>query len=150
MSFADGCVALLGSAINTLVVLLADKGVAACNASISTFAQLQRLFMALCRDVSGVQTLVDSRCTRFMQGARSKSDMPSLGDFIPLLLVTKAVSWPQVRGPLVREVLARNVLWACRHNSALAKLDGQVSTTDRLRDTWDGTKVSAQCPLLRS
>ena len=83
---------------------------------------------------------------------RTKQYCPSLGDFIPLLLVSKAASWPAVRGALIREVLARNVWWACRGGSALlARLDeSSPSTEERLRLTWDATLVSNRLLMTQS
>jgi hypothetical protein len=102
-AFDEGCISLVCAALNTLTVLLADKGVAACFGSVAAYTQLHRLFIALCTEVRGVQELVDERVARFVAGHRSKRDVSSLGDFIPLLLVSRSAGWPAVRGPLVTE-----------------------------------------------
>jgi hypothetical protein len=147
----EGLLRLLCVALNTRSVLLADKGVVQCDASFGVFSQLQRLLMALCSELPLMQRLVEDRVHSFMVSERNreKDSVPSLGEFVPLMLVCKRYSWKQVRPHLVREVLSRNVLWAGRHNVALANNENpSFPAAERLSGFWTATAVSNRLMML--
>lgn len=43
--------------------------------------------------------------------ARTKEELPSLGDFLPLLSITDKVTWQQFAMPYLSETFDRNILW---------------------------------------
>jgi hypothetical protein len=141
---------LLCVALNTRSVLLADKGVMQCDASFGVYSQLQRLFLALTFELPLMSRLVEDRVHSFVVSERNreKDVVASLGEFVPLLLVCKRYSWRQVRPLLVREVLARNVLWAGRHNVSLANNESTLSVEERLKGFWAATVVSNRLMML--
>ncbi len=146
----EGLVRVLCCALNTRSVLLADKGVGNADTSFAVYSQLQRLFLALAAELPYIQRTVEDRVHSFVisERNREKDSTPSLGEFIPLLLVSKRYSWAQVRPMLLREVLARNVLWAGRHNSALANNESAMPASQRCAKFWSGTVVSNRLMML--
>lgn len=148
--FEEAIVRTICAALNTRAVLLADKGVPSSVAAFTVYCQLHRLFIACCEEFPRVQSYVDDAVRRFMRSEqdREKSSCPSLGDFLPLLLVTRVASWPQVKPLFLKEMLARNVLWAARSSPVLANLQATISAEERCRLFWSGTVVSNRLVML--
>ena len=84
--------------MNTMVVLLCDKGVAVCDAALDGFCRIHRLFLACVQLYSDLRATVDDTLKKFArsEAGRSKSRVPSLGNFVPLLTVVE-VSAPSIR-----------------------------------------------------
>ena len=144
----EALIKIITVALNTQTVLLADKGVVAADSAFKTYSQLHRLMLALANELPMFKSICERRVSDFLSN-NHKSSVPSLGEFIPLLLVTSNVSWKRVCGPLVKEVLARNVLWAGRNGGAsLASASSSMGTMERINGFWEATKVSNRLLLL--
>ncbi|KAK9802996.1 hypothetical protein WJX73_007334 [Symbiochloris irregularis] len=72
--------------MNTAVVLLMDKGIAASERALATYCSLHRLFLAIA-DHHSLHSRAANMLTRFMTqpDARLKAQTPNLGWFIPLM-----------------------------------------------------------------
>lgn len=78
--------------LNTMVVLLSDKGVHASDQALEGYATIHRLLQACVEYYPGLRKEVRRRVEQFIDrpGFRVKTKAGSLGDFIPLLAVCDA------------------------------------------------------------
>lgn len=110
--------------MNTMVVLLCDKGVEACDRALDGYFLLWRLLQASVSEY-GLQDEVYKRLLAFRDPAsRTKDKVPSVGDWLPLLAVAGDKSrniLDTLAQPILEETFDRNVLWACRDNAQFAK-----------------------------
>jgi len=120
--------------MNTMAVLLVDRGVAASEKYLEGYAQLHRILLALRRQYPVVRSVVDQRLKTFLRSdsERTKARCPSLGDLLVCLSLSEDVSWTQMAKAYILESLDRNVLWVCRDDPGLAKVtQGDQSRLDR-------------------
>jgi hypothetical protein len=135
--------------MNTMVVLLCDKGVEACDRALDGYFLLWRLLQASVSEY-GLQDEVYKRLLAFRDPAnRTKDKVPSVGDWLPLLAVAGDKSrniLDTLAQPILEETFDRNVLWACRDNPQFAKPEQNVlkqgADMARLQATFTSTKVS--------
>ena len=127
--------------MNTMVVILVDKGVEHAEEALRGYCQLHRLFVALIQYFPNLAQEVRHRLRLFISDpeARSKSECPNLGELLPLLSVCEEVGWLDIVKPLMEESFARSVLWVCRdvpELAAVAKQSGEKITQElqRLRE----------------
>jgi len=89
---------------------------------------------------------INKQAIEFCKSAtnRIKSVVPSLGEFLPLLTVSDAVTWRHVCKPYLEENFDRNALWTIKKYPALANTSDNslAALNDRLWKTWDATQVS--------
>merc|ERR1712048_248163 len=105
---------------------------------------------AACVDAYDLHAEVSRRLARFLEKEdhRSKTQVPSLGDFIPLLSVCKEneFSWDVMAKPLLEESFDRNVLWVCKAHPAFAlpkhNVLGEGADEERLQNTLEAKKIS--------
>lgn len=133
--------------MNTMVVLLSDKGLAVSDRALDGYFMLWRLLSA-CVEVYGLKEEVNSRLAAFRAGDRSKEKVPSLGDFLPLISVSgqPASCWMALAQPVLEESFDRNVLWVCRDHPHFAKVEnnqlGTGADMGRLMATFESSRVS--------
>merc|ERR1712226_963322 len=140
---------VLPKLMNTMVVLLCDKGLEASDRAVDGYFLVWRL-LAACVDAYDLHGEIRKRLSAFAdrEEQRSKVVVPSLGDFIPLLSVCKDehYSWASMAGPLLAEFFDRNVLWACRANPEFSlpknNVIGEGADERRLDAILASTKVS--------
>lgn len=140
---------VLPKLMNTMVVLLCDKGLEASERAVDGYFLVWRL-LAACVETYGLRNEVCSRLSSFKEKEqnRCKEVLPSLGDFIPLLTVCDDArfTWATMSKELMSESLDRNVLWACRANPEFSlpkkNILGEGADADRLNATFESTKVS--------
>jgi hypothetical protein len=149
----DMVLTVLPKIINTFVVLLADKGITAGKRVLQAYMWVHRLFLALVAHFPKLQQHVEERIDAFVSHRqnRHKNELPSLGDFLPLLLVSNAFSWRDVAVPYFTESLTRNVIWNCKKFPELARVHGQHETDDeRIQKTFEGCQISLRLMLSTS
>merc|ERR1712194_836566 len=142
------CLEVIPKLMNTMVVLLCDKGLEVSERALDGYFMLWRLLGA-CVETYGLQGTVLLRLKKFLDPAnRIKEKVPSLGDFLPLISVTQdaAACWRSLAKPVLEESFDRNVLWLCRDHPEYAKSyennKGQGANMERLAATLASTKVS--------
>src|SRR5688572_29818517 len=78
--------------------------------------------------------------------SRHKRNCPSIGDFLPLLTVSH-YSWINLSVPIVKETLARNVLWVLKAHPVILDWYHQPNVpveTERIRlqKTFEASRTS--------
>jgi len=128
---------VLPKIMNTFIVLIADEGISASHKSFSGLIRAHRLFLALAAEFPSIKQVALSRLRRFAynENARTKSECPSLGNLLPLMMIVdqKDFGWPHIRASYLSESLARNVLWVCKEHPQLERThtaNGQVETAE--------------------
>jgi len=134
--------------MNTMIVLLCDKGIEASDRALDGYFLLWRLLrggVAAYR----LQREVDSRLRSFLDtNNRTKTKVPSMGDFLPLIAVQNSPlsAWQALAQPVLEETFDRNVLWAARDYpefaNPLKNVLNQGADMERLEATLASTKVS--------
>jgi len=134
--------------MNTMVVLLSDKGLEVTDRALNGYFLMWRLLLASVEEYS-LQAEVARRLAAFrVPENRTKAKVPSIGDFLPLLSVsgTAALSWDALAQPVIEETFDRNALWACRDHPEFANSSRNTKGTgadmDRLQKHFTSTKVS--------
>jgi len=138
-------VELFTKMINTLTVLVCDKGITFSDRAVRTVCFLQRWILRCVEQWPGLQKFIDDRVDAFCKDEkkRSKEYEPNLGEFMSLLLASKR-SWTKVAPHVLTEWLSRQVLWVCQEYPCLANLGERGAPTDdeRLQKTWAANQVS--------
>lgn len=125
---------LLTKMMNTQVVLLCDKGVAASDMALTGYCQLHRLLLAVVEKFPLLRQLIRKRLEDFVRDptVRVKSCTPSLGELLAMLSVSESHSWGQISKAFILESLDRSVLWVCAKDPSLANVEkGDPSRIDR-------------------
>lgn len=136
--------------LNTMVVLLCDKGVGASERAIEGYCMMHRLFLALCQRFN-LWSKAEQEVIRFRKfpGARTKEQCPDLGRLMARLSVcfSEATAWKEIVRPLTNEVFDRTVIWICKHDPSVAahyEQAGRSSVVDEklLLAAWEGSRVA--------
>ncbi|RUS23391.1 TerD domain-containing protein [Endogone sp. FLAS-F59071] len=135
--------------MNTLIVLICDKGVHASEKAIEGYFLLHRLFVSLIQEFPRLRVIIDQRISAFManESSRHKDSYPSLGDFLPLISVSRyAWTTPGLARMVMDELFDRNVLWTCKAHPELAKIGNDRQDVpadhDRLNKTLKASAIS--------
>ncbi len=143
---------VLPKIINTFSVLVSDEGVAASNKSFIGLIRIHRLFLALAKKFPSIKKEAISRIQQF-KIRRSKSSCPSLGNFLPLLMIVdeEDCSWTQIRSNYISESLTRSVLWICKKYPQLERShDLSAERADeRLQLTREAAQVGMRLNMLQ-
>ncbi|KAJ7523811.1 hypothetical protein O6H91_18G063500 [Diphasiastrum complanatum] len=144
--------------LNTMVVLLSDKGIAASERATDGYCMLHRLFLALC-DKFQLWQEAEGKVLKFkeMDQARRKQECPSLGNFITLLSVcsSQQASWQELVRPWISETFDRAVIWACKSHPELVdkyKVDPRNEGADEemLQATLQAHKISLRLAMFHA
>lgn len=110
--------------LNTIVVLLVDKGMSDLDQALRGYCLLHRLFIALVAKSPTLQRVIADKLQGFAANEqfRSKEKCPNLGELVVLLSVCGSVGWMDIIVPLMKESFARAVLWLCRDVPELATI----------------------------
>ncbi|PRP81326.1 hypothetical protein PROFUN_04561 [Planoprotostelium fungivorum] len=142
---------ILPKLMNTMIVLLMDKGVYASQKALDGYWMIHRLFIAMVQEHPQLKPSIDKRLRDFAgkEECRVKSEMPSLGDFLPLLSVSDSVKWRDLCWVYLNEVFDRNVLWIGKEDATLVTgpLDGPPVDQNRLKKTFEAVRVSLRLTL---
>lgn len=132
--------------MNTMVVLLSDKGIHASEKALSVFCSLHRLFIALVKEYPELQEYIDYKVKQFCtdEEKRHKKEMPNLGHFLPLLCVS-SIPWRKVIPIVLSEMLDRNFIWVAKKYPNLANglnNKNKKADMDRIAKTFEASTVS--------
>jgi hypothetical protein len=69
--------------------------------------------LAMAKEYPALLRTVNQQLTEFIKSEnfRTKENLPSLGDFLPMLSISDKVSWQQFAMAYLSETFDRNVLW---------------------------------------
>ncbi|KAK6359416.1 hypothetical protein TWF696_000576 [Orbilia brochopaga] len=113
--------------MNTLVVLLMDEGEKVSTKAVEGYFMLHRLFRALVNEYPQLQVEIEERIRRVLEREdnRTKSALPNLGNFLPLLSVSEKYSWvtPGMSRAIIGESFDRGVIWAARENRGVLNVN---------------------------
>lgn len=152
---------VLPKLINTFVVLLVDEGLSSGQKAFQGFVWVHRVFLALAHEYPQIKVEAADKVRAFLakESNRSKAACPSLGDFVPLLLVIdeSEASWALIRSVLIREIFDRNVLWLCKahpqleitHNTS-GEVEGAEKEEERIKLSFEGSRVSLKLLMFQS
>ncbi|KAJ6260262.1 Ubiquitin-conjugating enzyme [Drechslerella dactyloides] len=113
--------------MNTLVVLLMDEGEKVSTKAVEGYFLLHRLFRAMVSEYPQLQAEIEERIRRVIErdDNRTKSALPNLGNFLPLLSVSEKYSWvtPGLSRAIIGETFDRGVIWAARENRGVLNVN---------------------------
>jgi hypothetical protein len=135
--------------LNTLVVLLMDKGVFASQKALDGYWAIHRLFIALVRKFPELSNMVSAKVAKFVKDpeSRVKSSLPSLGNFLPLLSVSERIGWKSVSWLYISENFDRNVLWIGKADQVLLKHKSGPADLEWLKKVFNAVKISHRLAL---
>jgi len=103
--------------------------------------------IAMVQEFPALAKQVDDVVSSFIKDEtfRSKNNLRALGEFLPLLAVSKRIKWPAVAMSYLSETFDRNVIWMGKKYPSLPVQNLQKGVgvdTDRLNKSWEATQVS--------
>ena len=110
--------------MNTMIVLVMDGGLTASIKALTGYFAFHRLLLAFIELYPQLMVEVNNSITEFIknENARVKSEIPSIGDWIPLISVSNKYTWHHVAKAVIGETFDRNVIWICKQDPTLATL----------------------------
>jgi len=136
--------------MNTMIVLLCDKGVVSSEKALNGLCAIHRLFLACCQRYPMLQNHVNATLLKFLsdEKSRTKEECPNLGQLWMLLSVS-SISWKTVAPLIISETFDRNVIWVCKKYPALAENTNPSETPDfdRLSRTFEAANVSLRLTM---
>ena len=143
---------VLPKIINTFAVLISDEGVAASKKSIYGLIRIHRLFLALVEKFPSIKTEAIRRIQTFHK-VSCKTSCPSLGNFLPLLLIVDddAHNWVTIRSKYISESLTRKMLWVCKAYPELQRTEDTTPSDidQRLKLTREASRVGTRLNMLQ-
>jgi ubiquitin-protein ligase/stress response protein SCP2 len=139
------CLEVFCKSVNTLVVLLCDRGEHFSETVAKSFCMWHRWMLRCIEEWPEIQKSVEKRIGDFCRGesSRSKDKEPNIGEFIALLLVSERFTWNDVVGHLLSEWMDRQVLWCCTEHPCLDQIGAKdsLSDTQRVELSWSAKPV---------
>uniref|UniRef100_A0A6B2KYC8 F-box domain-containing protein n=1 Tax=Arcella intermedia TaxID=1963864 RepID=A0A6B2KYC8_9EUKA len=134
--------------MNTMVVLVCDKGVPVSDKVITGYCALHRLLIACIHHYPILQKAIDEKVNNFLSSEteRHKKQCENLGDFWPLLSLS-SIHWKKLVPLILRETFDRNVLWVCKEHAQLADVGNTVPNNERLQKTFAAARVSLKLAM---
>lgn len=159
----DMALEVMPKVLNTMVVLLCDKGLQASERAIEGYCLMHRLFLALCEKYN-LHEKAEQDVIRFKNSSRfqTKDECPDLGRMMASLsvCVSPATAWKEIVRPLTSEVFDRTVMWICKHDpSIVTNFKKAGYSTDRkdhyvdevlLRSAWEGSRVALRLNMFHA
>lgn len=140
----DLVIEVFSKMINTLVVLICDKGIAFSDRAAKAYCLLHRWALRCMEEWPELKLHVDRRIDSFCRGPqhRCKEQEPNLGEFMALMLLSSR-PWSRVAPHVLEEMMDREVLWLCTECPALANVSGPAAPTDeeRVEQSWKAKLV---------
>lgn len=101
---------ILSKLMNTQCVLLMDKGIHVSSKALDGYLAIHRLMIAFVIEYPQLSTKIDSQISQFLQSPskRSKRELPALGEFLPLLSVSRKYTWFHISKYFLEETFDRN------------------------------------------
>jgi len=137
---------ILPKLMNTMVVQVMNGTVHASIKALEGYCWFHRLLLQAVLDSPYLQQEVETKINNFITNPerRTKRAVKALGEWLPLLSVSRRFTWQQVAVPYIQENLDRNVKWVIEKHPGLkrSRMPEGVADLERLDDTFDATKVS--------
>jgi ubiquitin-protein ligase len=132
-------VQLLCMLMNTQVVSVMNGNLHCSIKGLNGYSWFHRWLIALTEKYPSVQEYADKRVHQFIHNskARSKESVPIMGDFLPLLSISK-YTWADVSDVLLEEVFARNVTWCFKKYPHLRY---EVAKQSRIAASFDSSRT---------
>jgi ubiquitin-protein ligase len=132
--------------MNSMIVSIMNGEVHASIKALQGYCFFHRMLIALVQQNEKLRLLINERVKQFLTDPekRIKKNLPSLGDFLPLLSISD-YSWKDIAGPVLSEVFDRNVLWITKEFPSLAhveKIYDPEKETEREKNSFQTVKVS--------
>jgi ubiquitin-protein ligase len=132
--------------MNTMSVLIADKGLHASTKALEGYCAFHRLLIAFIQRYPELNDYIIGIIDRFVatEEGRHKNVVPALGNFLPLLAVQEKYQWHQVAKAFLFEQFDRNVLWICNRFPELLQIEAAAKVNDQVRidKSFQATTVS--------
>lgn len=115
--------------MNTMVVSVMNASVHASIKALQGYCFFHRMLLAIVDRHPHLKQVIETRIKNFIvkPDCRHKKEVPSLGDFLPLLTVSN-YSWHHLATPVLRETFVRNVLWISKANKDLGLVDPEYDS----------------------
>jgi len=141
-------VSLLPKLMNTMVVSVMSGNVHASIKALEGYCWFHRLLLQAVTENPALQKYVDDKIRDFLSTyeGSSKRAVPALGEWLPLLSVSKFYSWKDVGIPYIKENFDRNVKWVLQKFPELKRSQMPEGAADmtRLSATFEATRVSTR------
>jgi len=149
---------VLPKIMNTLIVLVADEGVATSRKTFQSLLYAYRLFLALAKEYPSIRkdALLRLRSFSYREENRTKAKCPRLGELLPLLMIVdeKDFSWRHIQEPYLEESFTRSVLWICKAHPKLERthtpngvVESPAAGEERIKLTREAMAVSTRLTM---
>jgi len=139
---------LFSKLMNTMIVNVMSDNLHASIAALQGYCYFHRMMIACVQEWPELREEIDFKIKSFLsdEEMRHKRNCPSIGDFLPLVTVSH-YSWINLAVPIVKETLARNVLWVLKAHPVIIdwyhKTDIEEATERlRLEKTFESSRTS--------
>ncbi|KAJ3027331.1 hypothetical protein HDV00_011261, partial [Rhizophlyctis rosea] len=114
--------------------------------ALSGYCSLLHLLLRLALDHPSILETAHNRVHSFLSrdSKRQKDNVPDLGEFLVLLALVPGLTWEDLKEAVLKELLARNVVWYCKERPYLAWVEDRGAECDEVRckETFEGSKTS--------
>eukprot|EP01080_Neovahlkampfia_damariscottae_P003166 gene3166-5482_t len=133
---------LIAMLMNTQVVNVMNGSVFGSIKALEGYAHFHRLMIAFCEKYPNLLVDIETKIENFIKNdsSRHKSQLPSIGDFIVLLSVSKKFKWKDVSPFILKETFIRNIFWINKKYKNIFKL--KTSNEKLTRVSFETTVVS--------
>jgi len=139
---------ILPRLMNSMVVSVMSGNVHASIKALEGYCMFHRLLLEFVSRYPELQVKINARASLFVKedDERHKDRTPNLGEFLPLVAVSTAVTWDDIALPYLEENFTRNVLWVIKKYPAMGRINkgfnpGEVDKV-RLDKTLEASLVS--------
>jgi len=117
----DMALTLFLKMMNTLVVSMMKGHLHESIVALDGYAACVHILLAMMRWYPSLRTIVDDRIARFLVGerGRNKYQCRSLGEWLPLLVLTDKYEWKDVANDYLEENFDRNAKWVLKEHPHL-------------------------------
>ena len=133
----------------TMVVSVMSGEIHASIVAIEGYCAFHHLLLKMIHKFPELSDRVDALISNFIKNEkfRHKESTASLGDFLPLVAVSKKYSWFDIRSAFIQESFDRNALWIIKEYPYLRHVDANYAdknfvNNQRLNDSFKATKTS--------
>eukprot|EP01125_Pyxidicula_operculata_P013375 TRINITY_DN4433_c0_g1_i1.p1 TRINITY_DN4433_c0_g1~~TRINITY_DN4433_c0_g1_i1.p1 ORF type:complete len:632 (-),score=67.58 TRINITY_DN4433_c0_g1_i1:64-1959(-) len=132
---------VLPKLMNSMVVSMMSGKLYASIMALEGYSAFHHLFLAFVEEYPVIRQQANKLIKQFIEKEkhRHKTEIPSLGEWLPLLTITEKYSWDDVAESYLLEMFDRNALWIL---VAYPSHQFRISTTQRLSEAFEATKVS--------
>jgi Zinc finger C-x8-C-x5-C-x3-H type (and similar) len=131
--------------MNSMVVALMDGKLHASIKALEGYCAFHRLLLSFVHEYPALQASVDVIVGDFGRDEhrRTKSSVPNLGEFLPLLTVS-ALRWADIASAYLAEAFTRNVYWLARNADKRYGDPTALTDAERIEGTFQNIAVSTR------